>query len=521
MSFQFKLSSLFQKWVSRISKEVSAKMKFKRIHMVLIPTVLLFGGVLFVYQNCSRKASFESSPSTKANQDKNNDDPLEDGGENGNPPTDPSVSGDSDVLIHFREKPMDVVTGGPDPVVDYEVRPNEGTTVDEVECMLDGKPVPCELTDRLPINAPAPGPHRFEIVVRTNDGKTVKEVVEWMVYEQLTRMSTDILVGDEQGTVDIIINVDNSGSMELEQRSMARRISSLIERIQTLDYRVAIITTSPSDPEVWTDRLNYVDGKFVPVASNLYCIRRGSHSPSEVHGMIQNAVVRDLYLRDPSGNQIINPNTNNPRPQGSGWERGIFTTYRAFERSSISGSPESRCLRSGVAKHVILISDERETMRDDLGNPLPDLFKSDGTRLRQLVARIFGASTIFKFHSIIVNPYTQEGVECLSGARGAAGARAGIEYAKLSLDTGGYIGSICASDYGTQLGRIGTAVVSSNKLSFTLACVAVPNDGVYGNVVDLSTNQLVSGRYFFRGDKVEFETALTPGKYRVNYYCYQ
>ena len=518
MSFQFKLSSLFQRWVSKISNSISARIKFKRIHMVLIPTLVLFGGVLFVYQNCSKKASFESSPSTKAK----NDEDLEDGGENGNPPTDPSISGDSNVLIHFREKPIDAITGGPDPVVDYEVRPREGTTVDDLECVLDGRVVPCELTDRVPISSPAPGPHRFEIRVRTNDGKVVKEVVDWMVYEQLTRMSTDILVGDERGAVDIIINVDNSGSMELEQRSMARRISSLIDRIQTLDYRVAIITTSPSDPSVWTNRLNYVDGKFVPVARNLHCIRRGSHSAQEVHRMIQNAVVRDLYLRDPSGNQIINPNTNNPRPEGSGWERGIFTTYRAFERSAIAGSPENRCLRgAAVAKHVILISDERETTLDDLGNPLPDVSKSDGARLRALVARLFGANTVFKFHSIIVNPYTEEGMACLSGARGAAGARAGVEYAALSLQTGGYIGSICASDYGTQLGRIGTAVVSSTKFSFTLACVAVSNNGVYGNVVDLSTNQLLNGRYFFRGDKVEFETALAPGKYRVNYYCHR
>ena len=58
-----------------------------------------------------------------------------------------------------------------------------------------------------------------------------------------------------------------------------------------------------------------------------------------------------------------------------------------------------------------------------------------------------------------------------------------------------------------------------SQLTYPLGCVAVEYNGTYGNVVN-SSGQAISTSYVFRGDKVEFASALTPGTYRVNYYCY-
>ncbi len=513
---------------------VKSIFKLKKIQMILAPGLIALGFlVLFIYQNCSREAQFKSRAGVKT------DDP-------GNRPTDPSIGGNSDVRIDFRERPHDTTVDDPPPVVDYNVVPRDGLEVD-VDCTLNGQPIDCDNTDRIVFDNLPPGPHEFVIIVSTedNDGDggdggdgdggdggdgdggdggdggggrviIITEVVEWVIYRRIVHMTKDLHVGQDVGAVDIIINIDNSGSMEYEQSSMSNRISSLITRIQELDYHIAVITTSPSDPQVWMDRLDYVDGKFVPFAPNVYCIRKGEYTSQQVRRMIQGAVVRDTALRDTMGNPIINPETGGIHSEGSGWERGIFTTYRAFERGIASDAPENaNCLRTGVPKHVILISDERETMEDNLGNSLPDLYKSNGARLRELVARLYGSRVVFKFHSIIVNPYSEEGATCLSGH----GGRSGIEYARLSMDTGGYIGSVCASDYGNQLGEIGTHVANS-RLSYTLDCVVVSSNGDYGHVINISTGQAVSQEYFFRGDKVEFRTALDSGDYRVSYYCY-
>ena len=504
---------------------VKALFKLKKVQMLLAPSLICLGFlVLFIYQNCSREAQFKSRAGVKTD-------------DSDSPQDDPTIGGNSDVLINFRERPSDITVGDPDPVIDYDVVPPEGTTVD-VDCTLNGRPVDCDITDRIVFDNLTPGPQEFVIIISTDDnggggnggdgdgdggdgngpgGRViiVTEVVEWVVYNRIVLKTRDIHVGQDTGAADIIINIDNSGSMEFEQRSMSSKISFLITRIQTLDYNIAVITTSPSDSQIWTDSLNYVDGKFVPFATNVYCLRKGEYTSEQVRTMIQRAVVRDTSLRDAMGNPIINPETGNSYAEGSGWERGIFTTYRALERG-VDGSPQNtNCLRTGVPKHVILISDERETMQDNSNNPLPDLYKSNGTKLRELVARLYGSDTVFKFHSIIVNPYSSEGATCLQ----THGARPGIEYARLSTDTGGYVGSVCAPDYGVQLGGIATHVVDS-KLSYTLDCVAVSNNGTYGNVINISTGQLVNRDYVFRGDKVEFRTAPDPGDYRVSYYCY-
>ncbi len=487
--------------------------KLKKVQIILAPGLILVGFLaLFVYQNCSKEAQFKSRAGVKTTHPPGGDHI-------------PDIGGNSEVVIHFHERPGDSTVDDPDPVIHYEVVPQDGDTTVNVNCTLNDNPVECDDNERIVFDDLTPGPQEFVIVViddggdddDSNDRVIVTEIVEWVIYNRIVSMTKDIHVDEDvEEAVDIIINVDNSGSMQFEQTSMSNKISSLITKIQALDYHIAVTTTSPSDSQVWTDRLDYVDGKFVPFATDVYCLKKGEHSEEQVRTMIQGAVVRDLHLRDTNGNPVINQETGKSYAEGSGWERGIFTTYRAFERGVDSSSTQNaNCLRTGVPKHVILISDERETLQDNEGNPLPDLFKSNGTKLRELVARLYGSSTVFKFHSIIVNPFGEEGVTCLNGH----GSRPGIEYARVSTDTGGYVGSVCASDYGTQLGDIGTQVANST-LSYTLECVAVSNNGDYGNVVNTSTNQPINREYVFRGDKVEFTTAPDPGDYRVSYYCY-
>jgi hypothetical protein len=479
--------------------------------LIFAPFLIVAGfSLLFAFQNCSGDVAFESQPSNLR--------PPQQFFENDIRPDGFIVGGDSEVIIRFNETPGDRTVDDGDGVIDYEVI-TPGTRPIQIRCTLNGVVVDCGSAGRIPVPITQPGEGEFiiEVITEQNPGRVVIETIDWTVYRRIAEVSKIINIDTVSDKVDIIINVDNSGSMEFEQRSMASRISSFMESFSGLDYHIGITTTSPiGDDVVWKESLPYVDGKFVDLdGSGNFCIRKDRHSYAQAQSLIQSNVVRDLYLRDDNGEIMINEATGQPYPEGNGWERGIFTTYRSIERYQTANSPESRCLRPDVAKHVIIISDERETLTDNSGQPLFQIEKSDGDNLRQLFASVF-PGTIFKWHSIIVNPFSPEGEACLA----SHGAKPGIEYAHLSRKTGGVIGSVCAEDYGAQLGRIGQ-LVRDSRLSYQLDCVSVTSGAPQGRVVNLSDQSAVGVNFRFIGDKVEFAEPLSPGRYQVIHYCYQ
>ena len=462
---------------------------------------------LVLFQNCTNDVGFDSEPSAERIASP----PIDTVNPNGI-----GVGGNSDVVIRINETPSDATVDNGDAVVDYEITTPTGT-ITNVICDLDGTAVACTTVDRIPISNPGVGPHTFTITATNSDGKTGTEAITWTIYRAVITMTKDINVAVAGTQVDIIINVDNSGSMEFEQNSMASRIKDFMKPFAGLDYHIAITTTSPiGNNVIWKPSLNYVDGKFVPLDNaGTFCIRKSVHNEAQAQALIQNSVVRDLNLLDDLGNILVDAN-GKTYPEGNGWERGIYTTYRALERD-VSGLQGEACLRQGVPKHVIVISDERETLvNPNNGDELPEIAKSSGDSLRQYVAANYGANTVFKFHSIIVDPYTPEGLTCLAGQ----GARSGVEYGKLSRDTGGYIGSVCAADYSTQLGLIGQ-IISNSALSYPLDCVSIASNGSKGAVTSLPGGQAVTTAYQFNGSNIDFAQYLGQGDYRITYYCYQ
>ncbi len=518
--------------------------------------LLAFSTVVF-FQNCSSDVGFESDPSAgrvvpvagepnTPNNSNGNGDPGGSGGGNGgggtggnggtgggvtvgggnggggSSPT-PGVGGNSFVQITFNETPQTGVNTGGTSHVDYIVSTNEGT-ITSVTCTLDGVNRPCGVIDRVAIADPGVGEHTFTIEATNSEGESGSETLRWTLFARIIEKTKNFSVTVARDKVDVIINVDNSGSMEFEQTSMRNRIANFIEPFKNLDYHIAITTTSPifntNDTEYYHERLNYVDGKFVPLDNQgTYCIKSSVHDLAKSQQLIEDNVVRDLYLRDANGNPV--PYGDILLPEGDGVERGIFTTRRALERDDANQQVDNSCMRNNVAKHVVLISDEDETLTRDLTNggtrPVNDVEKSNGANLVNYVATRYGPDTVFKFHSIIVNPYTSEGQACL----GSHGYRVGTIYGQLSRDTGGYIGSVCASSYQDQLGVIGESI-SNSSLSEVLDCVAVPNaSNSMGRVENRSNNQTIDVDYGFNGDKVEFARLLDQGNYQITYYCYE
>src|SRR5690606_24284715 len=121
------------------------------------------------------------------------------------------------------------------------------------------------------------------------------ETVTWVIYNpnNLVERTKNIVVNEVNETVDIIINVDNSGSMVYEQTSMANRISSFMSRFQHLDYHIAVTTTSPLGG-VWSmPHLDYTDGRFVNLGGGQHCIKKSTHNATQAQSLLQQNVVRD------------------------------------------------------------------------------------------------------------------------------------------------------------------------------------------------------------------------------------
>lgn len=412
------------------------------------------------------------------------------------------VGGNSSIKIVINEYPISQVRSSTPQYVDYRVVP-VNSTLKDVSCKLDSVSISCEDSDRIELKDLALGAHTFEIRAVNAVNETASEVISWTLYNSLSVKTKDVTITSTK-TADIIINVDNSYSMADIQTSMANRVSNLISKLNGLDsYRIAVITTDwyNSSPS----HANYIDGQFDKFSNGSYCLTKGVANAATLLG---NLVQREESIYQPTS--------------GNGYERGIYTTYRAFERYKTSGSPESNCLRQNVPKHVILISDENEALyqEDDddqpiLSLPLSNGQKSNGDNLITLASNTFGSSA-FTFHSIIINPFTTEGEQCLKKKQEFSyNSKYGTDYAKLSQKTKGVIGSVCAADYSTQLGVIGDSIVAGEK-SFGLDCV--PKEVT--NVQRVSNSQNYSG-YTVNGNKIEFNSSTPNDTYRVTYHCYQ
>lgn len=444
-------------------------------------TVLLF-------QNCGKKA-FTADPS---NPQPNNPNGY--------------VGGNSAIKIVINEYPVSGVRSSTSQYVDYQVIP-VSSTLKDVSCELDGTDIACDDVDRIELKDLALGAHTFTIRAVNSKDETASEVINWTLYNALITKTKDIPISTNR-TADIIINIDNSYSMADIQRNMANRISNLLNKINTLDsYRISVITTDwyNSDPS----HAAYTDGKFDRFSNGSYCLTKGVSNAATILG---NLVQREESL--------------DPDTAGNGYERGIYSTYRAFERYKTAGSNESNCLRQNVPKHVILISDENEAMyeEDEDGNPrtnvpLHNQYKGEGDNLISFASQTFGTSS-FTFHSIIINPYTAEGETCLKNKqKHIVSSKYGTRFAQLSQKTNGVIGSVCASDYSSSLAVIGDSIIRPEKI-YGLDCVAAQVNGSYGTVKRVSNSQPVTS-FSINGNKIEFTTDLPNDTYRVTYNCYQ
>lgn len=379
--------------------------------------------------------------------------------------------------------------GGSLPALSYTV--TDPNTVTSVTCQIDSNPAQtCVAVQSLTLSGLVAGLHTYTIVAKDSLGNTSTNSISWEMINNsvLVKQTIDLSYSNK---VDVLMVIDNSGSMLTKQQSMADRFSNFIGHLATLDWQMAMTTTdlgvaATPDAPLTNGRLIELTG-----AAGQY-ILTSSMNPASVQSLFKSTIVRPEV--------------------GSSDEQGIAASYRVLERSldpsnpiNVSGGNTS-FVRSDAALAIIVVSDADETPGPAGTGP-----KNIPGNLLTFLNTSFPKKP-FSFHSIIVKP---NDATCLNN-QWLFNEGYGISYDNLAKATGGIVGSVCEWDYGQQLSDIGAAVT---KLVRTIQLQCAPIDTTGDGVPDIKLLNANLPAYTLNGASLTLSQAMKSGNYDFQYSC--
>jgi len=332
------------------------------------------------------------------------------------------------------------------------------------------------------------------------------------------QVSYSTVVPVTSNNVDILLVIDDSGSMEVDQKKLSSKLAtfaSLLENQAALpiDWQMCVTVTRPQavagrTGTFWGASVNWV-GYAPPAGTPQYVLKKGAYNLNDIFKNTITAI----------GAGVANSND----------ERGIKAAHKHFYNGDPNASDGSGCYRKGASVAVVLISDEDERSvggdASRVKNYSP-LFESANsyqaletedmpTTLLAQARSIFGQNVRFTFNSIVVSAKacedTQDAEKDSSGAYGPS--HMGTKYIEMSNLTGGGTGSICDADYSTSL-NLFKDKISKSLSSLTLECSPVANS------LTVRINGTQTLDYTLTGANLKFNNAVAEGKtIEVVYSC--
>jgi hypothetical protein len=244
--------------------------------------------------------------------------------------------------------------------------------------------------------------------------------------------------------VDLLLIIDNSGSMAEDSMRLADKMEGFITSLQSMDidWQMCLTTTT--------------------IENNKAAIRKWS-GVSGVQQHILNHAESNLRTK-------ILDTVNDMQFGGSGTsgdERGVAALALHFNQRTETG-----CYRQGAAFSAILISDEDERSVGGI-----DTGDSQYRALEAIdypdnyIQRISGHLPRMTFNSLIIKPGDQACFD-LQNSDSRSRGRYGSIYKELSVKTKGAVGSICSDDYALELGEF-VQVIEQSLRRVRLQCVPV------------------------------------------------
>nr|BFD61856.1 hypothetical protein BdHM001_05370 [Bdellovibrio sp. HM001]BFD65683.1 hypothetical protein HAGR004_07050 [Bdellovibrio sp. HAGR004] len=304
--------------------------------------------------------------------------------------------------------------------------------------------------------------------------------------------------------LDIVLIVDDSNSMKPDNLKLAAKLSSFVNKLQAsnIDWQMCA-TVTRALPVSATDS-----------AWGASIFWQNSATESYQLGMV---------LRKTSSSDLNSVFVHTMEYIDAGWknsddERAIKAAYHHVYNGDYNETPNNGCYRQDSAIAFIIISDEDE--RSIGGDASQQVYTGELKPLENedkpqvfvdYVRQTFGADRRFTVNSIIVKP----GDSACKQAQdtGSAKSHYGFKYAELSNLTGGGIGSICDSDYSTNL-NLFIDKIKDSLSSIPLECTPI---GAV-NVTITPSIGVVESR--IEGMNLIFSTPVPAGKtIDVTYQC--
>lgn len=295
--------------------------------------------------------------------------------------------------------------------------------------------------------------------------------------------------------LDIILVVDDSNSMLSDNQKLAAKLSNFVTKLQNsnIDWQMCATVTralpTSSTQTAWGASIYWQE----------------SSTPSTSLGLVLKKGTANLAT-------IFNNTINYI---GAGWvnsddERGIKAAYQHIYNGDYRYQPNNGCYRPDSAITYIIISDEDErSVGGDSSQKIystelkplenedkPDVFAS-------FVRETFGASRRFTVNSIIVKP----GDSTCKASQDAEGTYShyGFKYEELSKLTGGGIGSICDSDFSTNLDLF------FGKIQISLSFVPLECAPYNGNITVSITPSIGTVNSHIEGQNIVFDVPVPDG----------
>lgn len=241
--------------------------------------------------------------------------------------------------------------------------------------------------------------------------------------------------------LDIVLIIDDSSSMLSDNQKLAANLAGFVSKLQNSNFDWQMCAT--------VTRALPISANQMAWGASIYW--QNSDTASSALGMVLKKGATDLPSIFAKTINYIN----------AGWvdsddERAIKAAYRHVYNGDSRYQPNNGCYRSDSAIAYIIISDEDErsiggdASQQVYANELKPLEEEDQpSAFITTVKDTFGSTRRFTVNSIIVKP----GDTACKSAQDAGGIKShyGFRYAELSALTAGGVGSICDSDYSTNL----------------------------------------------------------------------
>jgi hypothetical protein len=277
------------------------------------------------------------------------------------------------------------------------------------------------------------------------------------------------------GQTDLLFVIDNSASMSPIQETIGTKFPSLFNIIAGLDYHIGIVTTDISNAEddSQANATNYPrsqlaghpyfqDGNLITMTDGSSFLSSSSANPM---GQFQTAINRNETSNCQNWLQAYCPDGSCDDQSPAYYDNCPSDQTRAIFAAvlNVQKNPSSFLRDSSVPLNVIAISNADERAAGGLVKGYPLLTDDMPSTLVSTVATQFPGKQL-KFHSIIIQP---NDTNCYNSQKGFDGDPAifgwyGVVYSSLTNMTAGVQGSVCASDYSSQLASIAVSATTDN-----------------------------------------------------------